>query len=123
MAQKQTEIDINDKDEIILMLGINRARQITLARLEKKNGTYDTLYWKSEDLRDKYHKSVEAFLTTEEITLKGTLMEGQSADVISPKAPPRPSLHKMQGDLTPKFLEWLQKWAPIEFENTLGVRK
>ena len=124
MAQKQTEIDINDKGEVILMLGINRARQIILARLEKALGAaYDTIYWKSEDLRDKYHKSVEAFLTTEEITIGTTLMEGQKADVVSPKAPPRPTLHKMQGDLTPDFLEWLVKWAPIEFENTLGVRK
>ncbi len=124
MAQKQTEIDINDMDEVILMLGINRARQIILARLEKKaGGGYDTLYWKSEDLRDKYHKSVESFLTTEEITIRVTLMEGQKADVISPKAPPRPKLHKMQGDLTPSYLDWLMKWAPIEFENTLGVRK
>ena len=30
-------------------------------------------------------------------------------------------MHPMQGDLTPDYLEWLLKWAPTRFENTLGV--
>ena len=122
MAQKQTEIDITDKHEVVLLHGVNQGRRTILAKLDPPGG-YTTIYWESEELRDKYHKSVSAFLFAEEITITTTLMEGQKADAISPKAPPRPALHLLQGDLTPDYLEWLLKWAPIEFENTLGVRK
>ena len=120
MAQKQTELDISDKHEIVLLHGVNRNRPVILARLDPPGG-YDTIFWKSDELRDKFHKSVEAFLFSEEITIKTILMEGQKPDVISPKAPPRPAQHRMQGDLTPSYLEWLLKWAPIEFQNVMGV--
>ena len=122
MAQKQTEIDITDKHEVVLLHGVNQGRRTILAKLDPPGG-YTTIYWESEELRDKYHKSVAAFLFAEEITISTTLMKGQKPDTISPKAPPRPKLHLLQGDLTPDYLEWLLKWAPIEFENTLGVRK
>ena len=122
MAQKQTEIDITDKHEVVLLHGVNQGRRTILAKLDPPGG-YTTIYWESEELRDRYHKSVESFLFAEEISIKMTLMKGQKPDAISPKAPPRPELHKLQGDLTPAYLDWLLKWAPIEFENVLGVRK
>ena len=126
MAQKQTELDITDDDELILLLGLNQNRRVVLAKLSppgKDGKPYDTLHWKNEELRDKYHKSVDAYLFSQAITVKTFLMEGQKPDVISPKAPMRPVMHPMQGDLTPKLLEWMLKWAPVEFENILGVKK
>jgi hypothetical protein len=122
MAQKQTEIDITDKHEIVLLLGINQARRTILARLDPPGG-YNTIYWENEDLRDRYHKSVEAFLFSEEIQIKTILMKGQKPSTISPKAPPPPKLHLLQGDLTPDYLDWLLKWDPLTFENILGVRR
>src|SRR5271170_7009995 len=117
MAQKQTEIDITDKHEVVLLHGVNQGRRTILATLAPPGG-YTTIYWESEELRDRYHKSVESYLFAEEIQIKMSLMKGQKPDAISPKAPPRPELHKLQGDLTPAYLDWLYKWAPIEFENT-----
>ena len=124
MAQKQTELDITDKDELILLLGLNQNRRIVLGRLEPPGldgKAYTTLFWTDEELRDKYHKSVDAYLLSQDIAIKTFLVEGQKPDVISPKAPPRPAMHPMQGDLTPSYLEWLLKWAPIEFQNVMGV--
>ena len=126
MGQKQTELDITDKDELILLLGLNQNRRITLGRLAPPGNdgkAYHTLFWADEELRDKYHKSVDAYLFSQDIAVKTFLVEGQKPDVISPKATLRPMMHPMQGDLTPKVLEWLLKWAPIEFENVLGVKK
>ena len=31
-------------------------------------------------------------------------------------------MHPQQGDLTPAYLDWLQKWAPIKFQNVLGIK-
>ncbi len=86
MAQKQTEIDITDKHEVVLLHGVNQGRRTILATLDPPGG-YNTIYWESEELRDKYHKSVAAFLFAEEITVTTTLMKGQKPDAISPKAP------------------------------------
>jgi hypothetical protein len=120
MAEKQTTLDITDANEVVLLQGINQNRRTILARLDPP-GAYRTIYWKSEELRDKYHKSVTAFLSTEEIAVRTTLIEGQSEDVIPKNAPPEPPMHKMQGDLTPSYLEWLLKWSPIKFQNEMGV--
>jgi hypothetical protein len=120
MAEKNTELDITDKHELVLLHGINKGRQTVLARLDPP-GKYDTLYWLTRELRDNYHKSVTAYLPTQNIRIETFLIEGQKPDVIPSKAPAEPKMHPMQGDLTPDYLEWLLKWAPIRFENTLGV--
>jgi hypothetical protein len=73
-------------------------------------------------MRDMYHKSVEAYLPTQNIHITTRLIEGQHPDIIDKKAPPRPKQHKMQGDLTPAELEWCLRYAPVEFENRLGVK-
>lgn len=121
MADKQTELDITDKHELILLHGVNKGRRTTLARLDPPGG-YTTLYWVTRDLRDLYHKSVAAFLPTQNITIKTNLIEGQHPDVIPKNAPQRPTQHKMQGDLTPAELEWCERYAPVEFENRMGVK-
>jgi hypothetical protein len=120
MADKQTELDVNKKDQLVLLRGINRDRQTILARLDPPGG-YQTIYWVSRELRDTYHKSVAAFLPTLDIHIVNHLIEGQVPDVVPAKAPPEPKLHPLQGDLTPDYLDWLYKWAPVRFENTLGV--
>jgi hypothetical protein len=121
MAEKNTELDINDKHQLILLHGVNKGRQTILARLDPPGG-YTTIYWVNRDLRDTYHKSVTAFLPTQNIHVSTFLIEGQKPDVIPAKAPPRPKQHKMQGDLTPDELDWVYKWAPVEFENRMGVK-
>lgn len=120
MANKQTELDITDKHEVVLLHGVNQNRRTILARLDPPGG-YHTIFWVTDEMRDKYHKSVYAFLSTQEITIRTDLTEGQVADVIPKNAPPEPAMHKMQGDLTPAFLEWLLKWAPVRFQNQMGV--
>ena len=122
MPEKNTELDINDKNEVILLHGVNKGRQTVLARLDPPApAAYKTIYWKSRELRDNYHKSVTAFLPTQNVFVETVLIEGQKPDVIPKNAPPRPKQHKMQGDLTPDELEWVLKYAPIEFENRMGV--
>ncbi len=120
MADKQTELDINDKHQLVLLHGLNKGRQTVLARLHPAGG-YHTIFWVNRELRDNYHKSVTAYLPTQNIHLTNHLIEGQTPDIVSPKAPPEPKLHPLQGDLTPDYLDWLLKWAPVRFENTLGV--
>jgi hypothetical protein len=121
MADKQTELDITDKHQVVLLHGVNKGRQTILARLDPPGG-YNTLYWVSRELRDAYHKSVESYLPTQNIKIATWLIEGQKQDVIPKNAPARPLQHKMQGDLTPDELEWTMKYAPIEFENRMGVK-
>ena len=121
MATPQIVLDINDKHELVRIHGVNGGRKTVLARLDPPGG-YTTIYWKDAEMRDSYHKSVEAYLTNEKILIVQTLMEGQKPDVISPKAPPIPDMHPQQGDLTPAYLDWLQKWAPIKFQNVLGIK-
>ncbi len=121
MADKQTELDITDKHELILLHGVNKGRRTTLARLDPPGG-YNTIFWQSRELRDLYHKSVAAFLPTQNILIRTHLIDGQKPDIIPKNAPPRPAQHKMQGDLTPSELDWVEKYAPIEFENRMGVK-
>lgn len=120
MADKQTELDINDKNQLVLLHGLNKGRQTILARLDPP-GNYTTLFWVTRELRDTYHKSVTAYLPTQNIQIKTWLIEGQKPDIVPAKAPAEPKLHPLQGDLTPDYLDWLLKWAPVRFENTLGV--
>lgn len=121
MADKQTELDITDKHELILLHGVNKGRRTTLARLDPPGG-YTTIYWTSRELRDIHHKSVAAYLPTQNIAVVTHLIEGQRPDIIPKNAPPRPTQHKMQGDLTPGELDWVEKYAPVEFENRMGVK-
>ena len=120
MADKITELDITDKHELVLLHGLNKGRRTVLARLDPPGG-YTTIFWVSRELRDIHHKSVTAYLPTQNIKITTQLIEGQKPDVIPQKAPPEPKLHPLQGDLTPDYLDWLLKWAPVRFENTLGV--
>lgn len=120
MAQKQTELDITDDDELVLLHGVNQNRRTILAKLSPKGG-YSKIVWVSDELRDKYHKSVDAYLSTQEVVIKVVLVEGQTEDVVPKNAPPMPPFHKMQGDLTPSYLEWLLKWMPVKFQNDMGV--
>jgi hypothetical protein len=121
MATPNIVLDINDKHELVRVHGINGGRKTVLARLDPP-GNYTTIYWKDAEMRDSYHKSVEAYLTNEKVNITTVLMEGQKPDVISPKAPPPPEMHPLQGDLTPAYVEWMLKWAPIKFQNVLGVK-
>ena len=118
MAGPNLQLDINDKNEIIHIRGINGARKTVIAEL---NPETKTIYWADAETQWQYRKSVEAFLSAEKIPIRTVLLKGQKPDVIRPKAPPRPPLHKMQGSLTPANVDWMYKWAPIEFQNTLGV--
>lgn len=118
MATPQIILDINDKNEVVRIHGINASRRTVLAKIDAENAT---LYWKSTDTRDSYHKSVLPYLENEKVPIKLILMEGQKPDVIPAGAPPCPEMHSMQGDLTPAYLDWLKQYSPIKFQNTLGV--
>lgn len=105
-----------DNPKIDEVIRINRGRSSLIATID---GT--TLTWKDELCRDGFHKSVDAFLGEEKILIDTVLVTGQKPDVVPKNAPPVPALHKMQGDLTPAYLEWLLKYKPIAFQNALGV--
>lgn len=94
-------------------------RKVVLARMDLEN---KTIYWKDEDTRDSFHKSVIAFLSVEKMPVERTLIEGQKPDVLPKTAPHAPAQHPMQGDLTPEFLEWEEKYMPIAFQNRMGVK-
>ncbi len=109
-------LEINGKNEVVR---ISRNRQTAIATLSADN---KTLTWKTAQAQADFHKSVEAFLPTEGITIETVLLEGQKPDVVPADAPPQPAMHKMQGELTPAWLEWLMKYKPIAFQNLLGVK-
>lgn len=118
MATPQIIFDISDKNELFRIHGVNGTRRTLIARLEPDT---KTIYWKDDETRDAYHKSVDAFLSVEKMVIVNTLIEGQMLDKRPANAPTPPSLHKLQGDLTPAYLDDLLKYEPIKFENTLGV--
>lgn len=115
MDNRNLVLEINAKNEIIR---IARGRQSVLALLTPDG---KTLTWKDANLQGIYRSSVDAFLTAEGISVETVLLEGQKADVVPDTAPSAPKMHKMQGDLTPDYLEWLMKWKPIAFQNQMGV--
>lgn len=116
MATPNLVLELNEKDEIVR---IARGRQSVIARLDTAT---KTLVWKDDDTQGAFHKSVDAFLEAEKIHVDTILMEGQKPDVLPKNSPPAPPMHKMQGDLTPAFLEWEMKWKPISFQNRMGVK-
>ena len=118
MATPNLLLDINDKQEIVHIRGVNGARRQVIAKLDPER---KTIFWEDAETQWNYRKSVEAFLSAEKIKITTTLLKGQKADEIAKNAPPRPALHKMQGSLTPANVDWMFKYAPIEFQNTLGV--
>ena len=119
MATPQLVFDINDKNELIRIHGINGGRQTKLATIDKDNGV---IFWKDAECRDAYHKSVDAYLSVEKVAIHTVLMEGQTPDVVPKNAPTCPPMHKMQGDLTPAYLEWVLKYQPVKFDNMMGVK-
>ena len=80
-----------------------------------------TLTWENANLQGTYRTSVDSFLEAEGIRIETVLLKGQEPDVVPASAPPPPTLHKMQGDLTPDYQEWLMKWKPIAFQNLMGI--
>lgn len=115
MSTPNLVLEITAKNEIIRRA---RGRESVIAKLTDDN---KTITWKDASLQAAYHKSVEAFLFEEKIMVETVLLEGQKPDVLPAGAPPPPPMHKMQGELTPKYLEWLMKWKPIAFQNLMGV--
>lgn len=118
MAQPNIVFEITDKNELYRLHGVNGARRTLIARLDPVT---KTIYWNDNETRDAYHKSVDAFLSVEKFPIVNTLIEGQKLDKRPANAPAPPAQHKMQGDLTPAYLDDLLKYEPIRFENTLGV--
>ena len=100
MANPQIIFEISDKNELYRIHGVNGNRRTLIARLEPDT---KTIYWKDDEMRDAYHKSVDAFLSVERMVIHNTLIEGQTLDKRPNNAPPRPEQHKMQGDLTPAY--------------------
>jgi hypothetical protein len=120
MATPQIVFDITDTHELVRIHGTSVVRKTIIATLSPP-GKYDTIHWENADVRDDFHKSVMAYLDHEKYVIKNVLMKGEAVDVIPSKAPPCPPQHPLQGDQTPAYLDWLLKWAPIKFQNTLGV--
>lgn len=118
MASPNIQLDITDKNELIRVHGVNGARRTTIAQIDPEK---KTIFWKDEETRAAYHKSVDAFLSVEKIVISNSLLQGQTADVRPASSPPPPRQHKMQGDLTPAYLQDLYDHEPIRFENVLGV--
>lgn len=116
MSTSNLVLELNDKDEI---LRIARGRQSVIARIDTPN---KTIYWRDPEIQAAFHKSVDAFLEAEKIHIDTVLMEGQKPDIVPKNAAPPPAQHKMQGDLTPAFLEWEMKFRPISFQNRMGVQ-
>lgn len=116
MDNRNLVLEINPKTNEIVRIA--RGRQSAIAKLSEDN---KTLTWKDANLQAVYRTSVESFLTAEGINVVTVLMEGQKPDVIPPEAPPCPKMHKMQGEMTPAYLEWLMENSPIAFQNLLGV--
>lgn len=116
MDNRNLVLEITKTNDIVR---IARGRQSVIAKLSGDNN--ETLTWKDANLQAIYRTSVESFLTAEGIMVTTTLMEGQKPDIVSTDAPPCPKMHKMQGEMTPDYLEWLMKWKPIAFQNLLGV--
>jgi hypothetical protein len=115
MDNRALVLEITKNNDIVR---IARGRQSAIAKLSEDN---KTLTWKDANLQAVYRTSVESFLTAEGITVVTTLMEGQKPDILPEDAPEAPKQHKMQGELTPDYLEWMMKWKPIAFQNLLGV--
>lgn len=118
MASPQVILDITDKQELVRIHGVNGNRKTTLARLDPEK---KTIYWESQDLRGTFRKSVDAYLANEKIEILTSLLKGQEPDKIPASAPARPKMHLMQGTHTPALIDWLFKYAPIEFQNTYEV--
>ena len=115
MAQSNLVLEITEKNEIIR---IARNRQTPIARIDSAT---KTLYWRDPEQHAAFRKSVDAFLESEKIIVETVLMEGQNPDVVPKNAPPPPVMHFMQGDCTPTYVEWLEKWKPVDFQNRFGV--
>ncbi len=115
MDNRNLILEINPKNEIIR---IARGRQSVLAQLSEDN---KTLTWENASLQGTYRSSVNSFLEAEGIRIETILLKGQKADVVPANAPPCPAMHKLQGEMTPDYLEWLQKWKPVAFQNLMGV--
>ena len=113
MSDPNLILQFNDKGEIVR---VHRGRPTVIAKLEGA-----TLTWTNEEFQSKFRKPLDAFLSAEGIKVETTLLAGQKPDVVPADAPPAPAMHRMQGELTPKYLEWLMKWKPIAFQNLLGV--
>lgn len=115
MDNRNLILELNAKNEIIR---IARGRQSVLAVLSEDN---KTLTWEDANVQGTFRTSVDSFLEAEGIRIDTTLLKGQQADVVPHSAPPQPDLHKMQGEMTPDYLEWLLKYKPVAFQNLLGV--
>lgn len=115
MDNRNLILELNPANEIIR---IARGRQSVLALLSEDN---KTLTWENANLQGTYRTSVDSFLEAEGIRIETVLLKGQVPDVVPANAPPPPALHKMQGDLTPDYLEWLLKYKPVAFQNLMGV--
>lgn len=118
MSSPQIVFDTNDKNEIFRIHGVNGNRRTPIARLDPEK---KTIYWKDEETRDAYHKSLDAYLSVEKVNISTVLLEGQTPDIRPARAGERKAKHPMQGDLTPEYLDDLLANEPIIFENTLGV--
>lgn len=115
MDNRNLVLEITKTNDIVR---IARGRQSAIAKLSEDN---KILTWKDANLQAVYRVSVESFLESEGIKVATVLMEGQKPDIVSEEAPPCPKMHKMQGEMTPEYLEWQMKWKPIAFQNLLGV--
>lgn len=116
MDTRNLILEITDKNEVIR---INRGRKTVVALLSPET---KTLTWKDADVQAAYRKSMDSFLAAEGIKIETILLEGQKADVVPAGAPAEPKQHKMQGEMSPDWLEWLMKWKPVAFQNLLGVK-
>lgn len=115
MADPNLVLDITDKNEIVM---ISKNRQTKIARLDPETRT---IYWRDADTQASFRKSVGAFLEVQKIPVTTILLEGQKPDVVPANAPAEPQQHFMQGDCTPAWVEWCEKWKPIQFQNEFGV--
>jgi hypothetical protein len=100
---------------------------ITVATL---NG--EAIEYKDANMRKLYHPAVVQFLTDEnvpfkndEITVHGTsgaeLVAEENTEEFNASIPKPPRQNIRQGDKTPAYVEWLQKYKPNTFKQKYGI--
>ena len=118
MIEDRRQIVINLKPDNTIV-HVSRGRETVIARYEPAT---ETVVWKDADRQASFHKPLLYSFTEEKLGIKAELLEGQKPDVLPPNCPPEPPKHFMQGDLTPAWLAWLQKYKPVAFTNLMGVK-
>lgn len=124
-AKSNVQFDLLEDNTITRQEGT--LAPVTVATLNGKQIEYA-----DEDARKLYGPAVVQFLTdenipfdTDQITVAGTegadLVADENSDEFNASIPKPPRQNIRQGDKTPAYVEWLQKYKPNTFKQKYGI--